>query len=458
MGCIRPATPGFIVTFVATALLAVVVFCVPYFRSIYFLRANISVNGYSGSITFGTLGYCLELSNGTTCSTPSIGYQLGEYSFTKSYLLSSTTVDINALVGNKLPVEIPQVAVKWLTYALVLHIVALGAAGISAIFGLLAHVREMSMACCSTFISGFAAFIAMLAFIFDLILFFVAKSRINAVGEAQIGNAIWLTLAAWLLLFFSGCFFTIGRCCITKRGSSSGGGGGGTNGGNKWGSQHDAEAPAPSGKLGGAFGAFGGKHKRNASEQLRLDAVKAEVDRKAAQKRQEEVGLPAFYETVPLTARVDGDHVYLDGESESQVHLPSAAAPPGRKPSRPGRAHGQGYAAGYVPGQPGQRAVDEYYNQPQTPQPASHVVTGHGYPPQRQPSGYTTQSSPPPGGYGAYGAGGRMTTSPPPSREMLAVPGAQYSDPYGQSGAQYGHAAGGSSCASFVSNGSFRVH
>ena len=78
MGCIRPATPGFIVTLVATALLAVVVFCVPYFRSIYFLRANISVSGYNGSITFGTLGYCLELTNGTTCSTPSIGYQLGE--------------------------------------------------------------------------------------------------------------------------------------------------------------------------------------------------------------------------------------------------------------------------------------------------------------------------------------------------------------------------------------------
>jgi len=78
MGCIRPATPGFIVTLVACVLLAVVSFCVPYLKSVFFLKANISVQGVNGSITFGTLGYCLELSNGTTCSSPSVGYELGE--------------------------------------------------------------------------------------------------------------------------------------------------------------------------------------------------------------------------------------------------------------------------------------------------------------------------------------------------------------------------------------------
>lgn len=78
MGFIRPATPGFIVTLIATVLLAVVSFCVPYLKSVYFLKANISVGGVNGSITFGTLGYCLELANGTTCSSPTVGYQLGE--------------------------------------------------------------------------------------------------------------------------------------------------------------------------------------------------------------------------------------------------------------------------------------------------------------------------------------------------------------------------------------------
>lgn len=79
MGIIRPATPGFLVTLVATVLLAVVSFCVPYLKSVYFLKASVSVSGISGNITFGTLGYCLELTNGTTCSSPKVGYELGEY-------------------------------------------------------------------------------------------------------------------------------------------------------------------------------------------------------------------------------------------------------------------------------------------------------------------------------------------------------------------------------------------
>jgi hypothetical protein len=75
MTCLRPATPGFIVSLIATLLLALVVFCVPYAKSIYFLKA--SYKGVSGNITFGTLGYCLEQSGNTTCSNPSIGYKLG---------------------------------------------------------------------------------------------------------------------------------------------------------------------------------------------------------------------------------------------------------------------------------------------------------------------------------------------------------------------------------------------
>lgn len=80
MGFIRPATPGFICTLTATILLAVVSFCVPYFKSVYFLKATIASSGVNGTITFGTLGYCLEFSNGTTCSSPSVGYELGKYS------------------------------------------------------------------------------------------------------------------------------------------------------------------------------------------------------------------------------------------------------------------------------------------------------------------------------------------------------------------------------------------
>jgi hypothetical protein len=425
MGCLRPATPGFIVTLVATALLAVVSFCVPYFKSIYFLKAIISVGGNNGTITFGTLGYCLELSNGTTCSTPSIGYQLGKrflFSPTVRRIDLSLFQDINGLVGNKLPIEIPQVAVKWITYALFLHVIALAGAAISAIFGLLAHVREMSMTCCSTFVSGFAAVVAMFAFIFDLILFFVARARINAVGTAQMGNAIWLTLAAWLLLFFSGCFYTLGRCCIQKRPRVPGGKGG------NWDSRNDPE---------------GGPNK-DYSEQVRLDAVKAEADRKARVQKAEG-GLPAFYETQPLTGRVEGDHVYVDGDgSESQANLPTSAAPPA------GRQHG--YAGGYVQGAPGTRTMDDYY----TPSPSSPPPNT--YPPQdirRHGSGYApstytanvphspvAQHSLPPqnSAYGStlYPYNSPLTTSPPPNQH-LALPGQYPQD-------VYGHSAGGTSC------------
>ena len=354
-------------------------------------------------------------------------------------VFTNEQLDINGLVGNKLPVEIPTVVVKWITYALFLHVIALiGAAG-SAVFGLLAHVREMSMACCSTCISGFAAVVAMLAFIFDLVLFFVAKARISKVGSASIGSAIWLTLAAWLLLFFSGCFYTLGRCCITKRPNAGRS--------NRWNAPTGGGAPVDP---------EGGAHK-NYAEQMRLDAVKAEADRKARQK-QHEGGLPAFgeNETHPLTGHVDGDRVYFDGDHdhESQVHLATSAAPPARQ---------QGYAGGYAPAAPGTRTMDDYYGQPSNTYPPQQHNLGRqrsGY----APSAYSSsapqtpalQHSLPAGagvagfgvaaaaagaGYAAYNA--PTTTSPPPSNQALNVPGQ-----YDQYGREYGHAAGGSSCKS----------
>lgn len=411
MGCLRPATPGFIVTLVATVLLAVVVFCVPYFKSIYFLKASVTVQNVTGNITFGTLGYCIELPGNTTCSKPSIGYELGQFSYqgiTVGKIFISSYVDINGLVGNGLPVQIPQVVVKWITYLLFLHVIALvGAAG-SAVFGLLAHVREMSMACCSTCISGFAAVVTLLAFIFDLVLFFVAKARISSVGSASIGTAIWLTLAAWILLFFSGCFYTLGRCCLGRRPT-----------------------------LGGRRDAEGGPDTKYA-EQVRLDAVKAEADRKARQKLGES-GLPAFYETQPLTtAHIEGDQVYLDGDrSDTKSEL----SPPQK----------QSYKGGYVPGPVGSRSVDDYYNH------SDSSVVSASYPPQpQQPqqgprrqrsetSNYVPSShSPPPRGAAVYAAGsGQYHSSGDISSSQLLAPPGINPDPYGY---EYGHAAGGSSC------------
>ncbi|KAF5368544.1 hypothetical protein D9758_002150 [Tetrapyrgos nigripes] len=394
MGCIRPATPGFICTLTATILLAIVSFCVPYFKSVFFLEANINVSGVEGKITFGTLGYCIELSSGTSCSSPSVGYSL----------------DINGLVGTNFPdnIQIPQIAVKWLTYALVLHIVALALAGISAIFGLLAHVREFGNSCLSTCVSGFAAAVALVAFIFDIALFFIAKARINAVGSASIGNAIWLTLAAWILLTFSGCFYTIGRCCLSSRKP-----------------RNDNRLP-----------------QEPYHEQMRLDAVKLEAERKAAQK---ETGLPAFHESQPLTGHVEGDSVYVD----SDTHNPQMAGY-GRRPSQ-----GGGYVGGgYVQAPSGTRAVDEYYNptQPQNtsayPPHPQRQASSHSYAPQRHGSSHTyAPSNYAPSTYHNY----NTPQSPPPvpqvpvGNQYLTIGQQPYPERHGTPGREYGHAAGGTS-------------
>ncbi|KAK1235097.1 hypothetical protein PQX77_001693 [Marasmius sp. AFHP31] len=385
MGCIRPATPGFIATLTATILLAIVSFCVPYFKSVYFLKAATSIGGQNATITFGTLGYCLDLNGNVTCSKPSVGYEL----------------DINSLVGNNTRFDIPEVAVKWLTYALVLHIVALAFSAGSALFGLLAHVREMSMMCCSTCVSGFAAVAAMLAFIFDLALFFIAKSRINAVGSASIGNAIWLTLAAWLLLFFSGCFYTIGRCCISKRKPR-----------NDWDKHKDTEY---------GQGPGGSSTSRDMyADQMRMDAIKAENDRKTKQK---EVGLPAFHESQPLTARVDGDTVYTDDYRDSAPASPTTA----RKNSNTG-----GYAGGGYMQQPASnRAVDEYYHPTDTV--AAAAATSYPPQPRRQGSSHSYATS-------NYPASSQHVASPPPMPNNQYLAAGQTAG----AGRDYGHTAGGS--------------
>ncbi|KAH7914749.1 pali-domain-containing protein [Hygrophoropsis aurantiaca] len=398
MGFIRPATPGFLVTLVATILLAIVSFSVPLIKSVYFLKASLAVENINGDITFGTLGYCLDIAGNTTCSKATVGYQL----------------DINQLVGDNTALQIPEVVVKWLTYALVLHIVAFGLAGVAALFGLLAHVREMAMTCFSSCISGFAATVALAAFIFDIALFFIAKSRLNAVSgaSASIGNAVWITLVSWILLFFSGCFYGIGRCCIKRR---------------------------PRNDWAGKDGPGGGY-----SEQMRLDAVKAEADRKARQ-NQGEVGLPPFQEydpSQPLKAKVYGDEVYTDDEESLPYrdnHSASTAGQAGmgsygRRPSQTGYAGG-----GYVQGARGTRAVDEYNNNSTTYPPQ---------PPQRQGSTYTQTTSsvysqPTTAHAAPTNAYPALATAAIPPLPQESVPNSYHHDPYGPQA--YGHAAGGTS-------------
>ncbi|KAI8990552.1 pali-domain-containing protein [Trametes punicea] len=405
MGCLRPATPGFVVTLVATVLLAVVSFNTPILKSIFFLKASVQIGGSTETITFGTLGYCLTLPSGTTCSKPSVGYQL----------------DVNALLGDNTPIKIPTVLVKWITYALVLHIVALVLAGIATVFGLLAHVREMSMTYCSTFVSGFAASVAMIAFIFDLVLFFLTKSRVNAVsgGQAQTGISIWLTLAAFILLFFAGCFYGLGRCCIRRR---------------PRGFDKELNRPLPDNSY---------------AEQMRLEAVKAEADRKARQAAgKTEVGLPAFqeFERQPLTK--SDDQFVEDGDQIVPLHSqqPSGNAGVGAGTAAYSRQASQSqlrYAGGYAQGAPGTRAVDAYYSTPAQPQ---NVYSS----PARQASQHSQAVSAYADPYGLPAGAAPATTGG--SYLSAAAPYGQYGHQQQPTTSSYNHPARGTSYHSAVSH------
>ncbi len=266
------------------------------------------------------------------------------------------------------------------------------------------------MTCCSTCVSGFAAAVALIAFIFDLVLFFVAKARINSVGTASMGTAIWLTLAAWLLLFFSGCLYTVGRCCISKRKPRD-----------QWGRRQDRE---------------NGEY-----DQMRLDAVKAEADRKAMQKK--EVGLSPLPEAQPLTARVDGDNVIIERPYRDQS-APSTASnlQSGGYGGRP--VQGGGYVGGgYVQAPAGSRAVDEYYNPTQStsyppqPQPRRQGSTTTGYAPSTYAASTHTYAAPEPSS---------PTHNLPVNNQYLSTNPQQYPDRHDSPVGGYGHTAGGTTC------------
>ncbi|KAJ7764680.1 hypothetical protein B0H14DRAFT_3510302 [Mycena olivaceomarginata] len=180
---------------VAAVLLGLVAFDVPYFKSIYFLRIDLSgaaastlaANQTTPFVDLGVLGYCTDLQNGLglQCSPAKIGYDLSEASkYINGTLPSILSNGVN-------------VAAAALTKALVLHIAALVIALIAFAFALLALLGIPFIAeCCADCFSGFAGATGLTVFIFDLAFFFIIKKRVNAetgAASAVMGNAIWLT-------------------------------------------------------------------------------------------------------------------------------------------------------------------------------------------------------------------------------------------------------------------------
>ncbi|KAJ7877464.1 actin cortical patch SUR7/pH-response regulator pali [Mycena leptocephala] len=198
----------------ATALLGMVAFDVPYFKSVYFLRIDLgngtastaAVNQTNPFIDLGALGFCTDLKDGhgLQCSPAKVGYNLSEVSqFINGTLPPALSASVNAVAST-------------LTKVLVLHIVAFGISLISFAFALLAFFGAPIADCCSSCFCGFAGSAAFAVFIFDIAFFELIKKRIDEegnAGSAIMGNALYLTLFAWLLLFITPILFLIGRCC-----------------------------------------------------------------------------------------------------------------------------------------------------------------------------------------------------------------------------------------------------
>ncbi|GAA6029796.1 hypothetical protein JCM8097_001054 [Rhodosporidiobolus ruineniae] len=204
-GGIRPATPGTLVVLVATILLILVSVSTPLLKSIWFLKANIEVSvgstDISGDVTIGAWGYCVD----GTCTNAKLGYSL----------------DIASLLGvNGKIAGLSNSVLKWITYLFILHPIAAAFGIISTLCGLLAHMHNFAGTALTTCFASFAATIGLLAFIFDIVVAVIAKKRIESSdvgGSAELGNAIWMTLAATILYTLAGCFFGFGNCIIRKR-------------------------------------------------------------------------------------------------------------------------------------------------------------------------------------------------------------------------------------------------
>ncbi|WWD06387.1 hypothetical protein V865_004477 [Kwoniella europaea PYCC6329] len=186
---------GSFLLFAAFALLLVSTLSAPVFRQISFL----DIRTGSQQLAFGVFGYCTNVNgNGNHgCSSRALGYDIASV---------SGEVSDFTYVNDKL---------EHVTKALVLHPVAAGLTFISFIIALLSdHVGFLFAA-----LVAFLAFLVSLAaMVIDFVMFGIIRHEINdnTSSSASFDNAIWLTLAATIILFFS-TFIVCFETCTHRR-------------------------------------------------------------------------------------------------------------------------------------------------------------------------------------------------------------------------------------------------
>ncbi|PWN32615.1 pali-domain-containing protein [Meira miltonrushii] len=385
----RSATPATILVLAACILLVLVTCSTPVIKSLSFLEATIGGNGTESGqkATLGCLGYCIQ----GTCKGPTIGY-----SFNPTQLLGiATNVDGYQVDSSKYSTAV----IKGLTYCLVLNPIALAACVITLLTGLLAHCGDMSLVCINGLFSGLASTLTLVAVALNFALFVLAKKRIDSINgaSASYGVALWLALAAWILIVLSSCAF----CCSC---GGRGGGGGGRNKRNKMQDEDTWRAPQNTG--GGGYGANNGY-----ADQMRMDAIQAESDRKRRQK-----DLPKF-------ATYETEHVEeLPLKQDYEDYTPHGQGRHGGLPPGAGY-HGAGQYQqdyGYAYGDDGSYAM---HNAAGTGAGSNAYIAGvgtgalRGSQPQTAASRYYDSSVPNSSnnlaGYGAHDLSSPATTVPP---------------------------------------------
>ncbi|PLW14032.1 hypothetical protein PCANC_17053 [Puccinia coronata f. sp. avenae] len=215
MPMIGPNTLGTLIILLAAILQIVILSSAPYHPNINFLAATVNSNAsnrtQAGILKMGVFGYCVTTSNGTdVCSSPSVGYAIDSKVILALPRLPPLAKLLDSIIQN-------------LTKVLVLHVLATVLAGLSLIAGVISHVEEFSKTCWTSCLASLSAAVTLLVSIFDLIFFSILRARINAINSAEMsmraefGSAIGLTIAAWVSLAFSGCFFCAGRCLFSFR-------------------------------------------------------------------------------------------------------------------------------------------------------------------------------------------------------------------------------------------------
>jgi len=162
---------------------------VPITRTFYFLQVNVAASSTRGNISgsaalsLGVFGYC----TGDACTPTTLGYDLS----TSALGLGTSQISQIAGLSNSV-IKVRDHALKWLsmqglTYVLILHPIAAGLAGLAAILGVIGHIREMAPLCIvsATWIAGLGSTISLLAFIFDIVVFTIAKNRINSTNASN---------------------------------------------------------------------------------------------------------------------------------------------------------------------------------------------------------------------------------------------------------------------------------